>query len=57
MKFTIQDDSLNIIKCYVDASFDTNHDLHGKNSAMVTLGSRSVPSFSRKQKLNGKSST
>ena len=54
MKLTLQDDSLNIIKWYVDASFDTNHDCHGKNIATMTLGYGSVPSFSRKHKLNDK---
>ena len=57
MKLTLQDDSLNIIKWYVDASFDNNHECHGKISATITLSYWSVPSFSRNNKLNGKSST
>ena len=57
MNLTLQYDILNVIKWYVYASFDTNHDCRVKNSATMTLGYGFVSSFSVKHKLNEKSST
>ena len=48
---------IRIIKWYVDASYAIHDDCHGHSGAMMRLGQGEVTDFSRKQKLNAKSST
>ena len=57
MKLTIRADIPHLIKRYVDAYFATHHDYRGHIGSMVELVAGVVASFSRKQKLNGISST
>ena len=49
--------SLSVIKCWVDASFVAHPDCKGHNGAMISMESGSIMELSRKQKINGKSST
>jgi hypothetical protein len=48
---------MSIIKWWVDASYAVHADCRGHMSAMMSLGERAVTSFSKKKKINGKSST
>lgn len=57
MKLTLNVDSLNVIRWYVDASYNVHWDCKGQTGAMMTLGRGAPISFSRKQKLNVRSST
>ena len=50
-------DNIGSIKWYVDASYAIHDDCKGHTGALMTFGKGSVTSISRKQKLNGKSST
>ena len=50
-------DGLFIIKWWVDASFGVHWDSKGHTGMMMSLGKGAVMSFSRKQKLNTRSST
>jgi hypothetical protein len=57
MKLTLSVDSLDVIRWYVDASYNVHWDCKGQTGAMMTLGRGAPMSFSRKQKLNVRSST
>ena len=57
LKLTLTVDDLSIIKWWVDASYASHEDCKGHTGAMMSLGSGAIRSFSRKQKLQGKSST
>ena len=50
-------DNIGSIKWYVDASYVIQEDCKGHSGAMMTMGGGAITSFSRKQKLNGKSLT
>jgi hypothetical protein len=56
MKLTLSIDNLSTIRWWVDASYNTHDDCKGQTGAMMTLGKGSPMSFSRKQKLNVRSS-
>ena len=57
LKLTIQPWKLDVVKWFVDASYAIHDDCKGHTWAMMTLGKGTLISFSRKQKLNAKSST
>ena len=50
-------DSMSFIRWWIDASFAVHMDMKGQTGAMMSFGEGAVNSFSRKQKLNAKSST
>jgi hypothetical protein len=50
-------ESLDVIKWWVDASFDTHDNCRGHTGATMSLGKGSVIGMSRKQKINNRSST
>ena len=54
---TMGADSLKIVKWHVDASFAVHPDFKSHSGATMTMGTGTVQSISRKQKLNTKSST
>jgi hypothetical protein len=54
---TLSLDNVGLIRWYVDASFATHDDCKGHTGAMMTLGEGAVISFSRKQRINARSST
>ena len=56
-KLTLTADSLLVIKWWVDASFAVHPDCRGHSGGIMSFGGGAVISGSRKQKLNGKSST
>eukprot|EP00970_Alexandrium_tamarense_P015266 scaffold4923_cov115-Alexandrium_tamarense.AAC.1 len=57
MKLTLSVDKLSVVKWWVDASYNIHEDCKGHTGAMMSLGKGAVMSFSRKQKLNVRSST
>ena len=57
MKLTVSVDNMNTIHWWVDASYSTHWDCKGHTGMMMSLGKGSLRSFSRKQKLNARSST
>ena len=57
MPLTIEADSLNVVKWWVDASFDVHPDMKSHTGATMTLGKGMTYSTSTRQKLNTKSST
>ena len=57
MKLTITVDDLSIIKWWVDASYNIHDDCKGHSGAMMSFGKGAALSFSRKQKVNCRSST
>ena len=57
LKLTLSVDSLNTIKWYVDGSHNVHWDCKGHGGAMMTVGEGAVSSYSRKVKLNTRSST
>jgi hypothetical protein len=57
LKLTLSVDSLTTIKWYVDGSHNVHWDCKGHAGALMTLGKGSVSSYSRKVKLNTRSST
>ena len=50
-------DEIRIIKRNVDASYATHNDCRGYIGAIMTLGGGAITSFSRKHRINTKSST
>ena len=50
-------DKLGIIQWFVDASYAIHNDCKGHKCSMVTIGLGAITNFSRKQKINGKSSS
>ena len=57
MVLTLSADYLSIVKWWVDASYASHDDCKGHTGAMMSLGKGAVMSFSRKRKLEVKSST
>jgi len=57
MKLTISVENLNILRWWIDASYNIHDDCRGHTGCMLSLGKGAVISFSRKQKLNVRSST
>jgi len=55
LKLTI--DNLAVIKWYIDGSHNVHPDCRGHTGAMMSLYKGAVSSYSRKHKLNTKSST
>ena len=49
--------NVGINKWYVNASYPTLTGCRGHEGAIITMGSATVPSFSRKQEINAKSLT
>ena len=56
-KITLQADSLNIIKGWVDTTLASHHNCIGQSGGMISLGAGAVISKSTKQRINGKIST
>jgi hypothetical protein len=56
MKLTLSVDTLSVIRWWVDASYNVHEDCRGHTGAMMSLGRGAPISFSRKQKLNVRSS-
>jgi hypothetical protein len=54
---TLSADDLNIIRWYIDASFAAHEDCKGHTGAMMTMGVGAAISFSRKHRINARSST
>jgi hypothetical protein len=57
LKLRLSVDNLGLLKWFVDASHDTHWDCKGHGRAMFTMGRGAAPSYSRKVKLNSRSST
>ena len=57
MKLRLTVENLGIIRWWVDASYNVHDDCKGQTGAMMSLGQGAPISFSRKQKLNVRSST
>eukprot|EP00804_Cyclotella_cryptica_P031175 CCRYP_011748-RA/>CCRYP_011748-RA protein AED:0.26 eAED:0.26 QI:0/0/0/1/0/0/5/0/530 len=56
MRLRLGVDDLRIIQWWVDASYNVHEDCRGQTGAMLSLGQGAPISFSRKQKLNVRSS-
>eukprot|EP00956_Cyclotella_meneghiniana_P026461 scaffold57247_cov37-Cyclotella_meneghiniana.AAC.7 len=56
MKLVLSVDELGIIRWWVDASYNVHEDCKGQTGALMSLGRGAPISFSRKQKLNVRSS-
>ena len=56
-KLNFTTDELSVVKWWVDASYEIHDECKGHTGAGTTLGKGAVISFSRKQKIQGKSST
>ena len=54
LRLTVED--LGVIRWWVDASYNVHEDCKGQTGAMMSLGNGAPISFSRKQKLNVRSS-
>jgi hypothetical protein len=57
MKLTLTVDRMGVIRWWVDASYNAHEDCRGQTGAMMSLGRGAAISFSRKQKLNVRSSS
>jgi hypothetical protein len=57
LKLKISVEDLGILKWYVDGSHNTHWDCKGHGGAMFTMGKGATSSYSRKVKLNTRSST
>ncbi len=57
MRLNLSIENLSVTKWYVDAAHAVHEDCKSHSGAALTLGKGMVTSMSRKQKLNGKSST
>jgi hypothetical protein len=57
LKLSISVENLGILKWYVDGSHNVHWDCKGHGGAMFTMGKGAVSSYSRKVKLNTRSST
>jgi len=57
LKLKLTVDNLRVLKWYVDGSHNVHWDCKGHAGAMFTLGDGAVSSYSRKVKLNTRSST
>eukprot|EP00956_Cyclotella_meneghiniana_P035517 scaffold115573_cov38-Cyclotella_meneghiniana.AAC.1 len=56
LKLTLSVDKLGVIRWWVDASYNVHDDCRGQTGAMMSLGRGAPISFSRKQKINVRSS-
>jgi hypothetical protein len=56
MRLRLSIDALGVIHWWVDASYNVHDDCKGQTGAMMSLGRSAPISFSRKQKLNVRSS-
>ena len=57
---TLRAERVNILKWWVDASYDIHHDMRGETGVTMSMGKNGrgyIISMSKKQKLNTKSST
>jgi hypothetical protein len=57
LKLTLTVENLGLLKWYVDGSHNVHWDCKGHGGAMFTMGKGLAPSYSRKIKLNTRSST
>ena len=57
LPLTMSVDDISEVRWYVDASFAAHDDCKGHTGAMMTMGKGAKISFSRKQKINARSST
>jgi hypothetical protein len=56
LRLRLSVDNLGVIRWWVDASYNVHEDCKGQTGAMMSLGNGAQISFSRKQKLNVRSS-
>jgi hypothetical protein len=57
LKLNLSVDNLGVLKWFVDRSHNIHWDCKGHRGAMFTMGKRATLSYSRKLKLNTRSST
>jgi hypothetical protein len=57
LKLQLSEDNLGLLKWFVDALHNTHLDCKGHGGAMFTIGRGAAMSYSRKVKLNSRSST
>ena len=57
LKPTLSIDNIGILKWYIDSSYAIHGDCRGHIRALLMMGKGAITSFSRKQKLNRRSST
>ena len=57
LSLNLSADGFHIIHWYIDASFAAHDDCKGHTGAMMTMGDGAAISFSRKQRINARSST
>src|SRR5210317_880030 len=57
MVLTLSEDETNILKWYVDASYEIHPGMRGHTGGYMTMGEGGIINKSHKQKLNAKSST
>ena len=57
LKLTLMIESLEVIKWFVDESHNTNWDYKGHAGAMMVMGCGAISSYSRRIKVNTRSST
>ncbi len=57
LKLRLSVDNLGLLKGFVEASHNTHWDCRGHGGAMFTMGKGAATSYSRKVKLNSRSST
>jgi hypothetical protein len=57
MPLILRDDSLSIVKWWVNASYASHCDCRGHTGAIVLMGTGSIKGISKKQKINTRSST
>jgi hypothetical protein len=57
LKLNLSVDNLGELKCFVDGAHNIHWDCKGHNGAMFTMGKGAISSYSRKVKLNTRSST
>ncbi len=57
LKFTLSKGNLRVLKWYIDGSHNVHWDCKGHGGALFTMGKGATSSYSRKVKLNTRSST
>ena len=57
LKLTLMIESVDVIKWFVDGSHNTHWDCKGHGSAMMAMGCGAISSYSRRIKVNTRSST
>ena len=57
LKFTFSIDNIGILKWYIDASYPMHGNCRAHTTALSTIEKGAITTFSKKQKLNSRSST